>query len=108
MNAQLVKSAEGRRVRNPRTGALLPNVGDADAKGVTVDLDDPYWFRAHEAGDIVPVDGNDAPAPTTPSVPAAAPPATASSATPASAAPATPAASVSTPAASSSPASKSA
>jgi hypothetical protein len=55
MNVQPVKSAQGCRVRNPKTGDLLPNVADTDAAGVLVDLDDPYWFRSMAAQDIVTV-----------------------------------------------------
>lgn len=59
MNVQKVKSAPGRRVRDPKSGNVLPNVADenaADTLGVAVDLDDPYWFRSKAGGDIVLVD----------------------------------------------------
>jgi hypothetical protein len=53
MTMQLVKTAVGRRLRDPKTRAVLPNVTDAQAKGFEVDLDDPHWFRALQCGDIV-------------------------------------------------------
>jgi len=62
-----VKSAAGCRVRDPRTGAVLPNVSDSEAKGYSVDLDDPYWFRSMASGDIVPAkDAASAPSSGTP------------------------------------------
>lgn len=49
-----VKAAVGRLVRNPRTLKPLPTIGDAAAP-VTVDRDDPLWYRRLRDGDIVVV-----------------------------------------------------
>ena len=70
MNVQLVKSAEGCRLRDPLTLAVLPSIADIDVAPVRVDLDDPHWFRAKECGDIVVVKAVSS-APAAPSVPAA-------------------------------------
>jgi hypothetical protein len=82
MNLQPVKTAEGCRLRDPRTRAVLPNVSDAAAQPVSVDLDDPHWHRALQCGDIVVIKAA-APAAPMPAIgqPAAPAPAAGSSAT---------------------------
>ncbi len=49
-----VKAAAGRLVRDPVTLKPLPTMGDA-ADPVTVDLDDPLWYRRQRDGDITAV-----------------------------------------------------
>lgn len=68
MNEAKVKAAAGRLVRHPRSLKRLPVVGDA-ADPVSVDLDDPFWFRRLEAGDVVVIDPQ-------PAAPIAEPPVT--------------------------------
>jgi hypothetical protein len=47
-----VKAARGRLVRDPVTFRPLPTEGDTAAP-ITVDLDDPHWWRLYRDGDIV-------------------------------------------------------
>jgi hypothetical protein len=63
VNKTWVKSAEGRRLRHPGTGKVLPNAADANSAGHPVDLEDPHWYRALQRGDIVVVDAPAAAAP---------------------------------------------
>ena len=55
MNLQPVKTPEGRRLRDPRNGRVLPSTADPGS-GLRVDLDDPHWHRALGRGDIVVVE----------------------------------------------------
>ena len=67
---QHVKTAEGRRLRHPKTGKVMTNVTDSAAAPHKVDLNDPHWYKALKRGDIVKVD---APSPAKPPSPAPAP-----------------------------------
>ncbi len=72
-----IKPADGRRVRFPDTGRVLPPEGDTVAWG-------SYWHRRLDAGDVVEVD---APAPDASAVPAKAAPAKGAAPAPQSPAP---------------------
>ena len=103
MNVQKVKSAQGCRVRNPKTGNLVPNVADDGADGMLVDLDDPYWFRCMAAKDIVAVKADAAISAPAVADPAASPPVASSASAPTTTGTTSPA-----PAATTAPATKSA
>lgn len=76
MKLELVKSATGRRLRHPKTKAVLPNIDDPKAIAISVDLHDAHWHRAFMNGDIVvvktpaaiPAPAAPAPAPVTPPI----------------------------------------
>lgn len=88
MNMQHVRTAAGRRLRDPATKRVVPNVADPAAAGAVfkANLNDPHWYRALQRGDIVVVP---APAAASPAAaPAAAAAAPAVTAAPAAAKPA--------------------
>lgn len=66
MNLQPVKTAEVARLRDPKTGKLLPNISDVTADPFMADLDDPHWYRAAQVGDLIVVKSSSAAAASAP------------------------------------------